>query len=66
MNAFIKRFHREEIGAVTVDWVVLTAGVIGLAIVAFAAIESVTDEPVVAAMQTLNSADAVSDPIALP
>ncbi len=34
MNAFklISRFSRDESGAVTVDWVVLTAAIVGLAI----------------------------------
>lgn len=31
----IKRFSRDEDGAVTVDWVVLTAAIVGLAVVAF-------------------------------
>lgn len=30
--ALLGRFRRSEAGAVTVDWVVLTAGVIGLAV----------------------------------
>ena len=34
----LKRFSRDEDGAVTVDWVVLTAAVVGLAAVAFGAI----------------------------
>lgn len=32
---FFKRFFKDESGAVTVDWVVLTAAVVGLAAVAF-------------------------------
>jgi len=31
----MKRFSRDEDGAVTVDWVVLTAAIVGLAVVAF-------------------------------
>ena len=34
----MKRFSRDEDGAVTVDWVVLTAAVVGLAAVAFTTI----------------------------
>jgi len=30
MIKFIKKFRKEEEGAVTVDWVVLTAAVVGL------------------------------------
>ena len=32
MFNFIKTFHAEEDGAVTVDWVVLTAAIVGLGI----------------------------------
>ena len=32
MIDFIKKFRKEEDGAVTVDWVVLTAAVVGLGI----------------------------------
>ena len=35
-------FRKDEAGAVTVDWVVLTAAVVGLAIAAYSAIESNT------------------------
>lgn len=40
MFNLIKRFHTEEDGAVTVDWVVLTAAVVGLAIASYTAIET--------------------------
>lgn len=36
MLTFLGKFHQNEDGAVTVDWVVLTALVVGLAIAAFA------------------------------
>lgn len=39
MINFIKNFRNDEDGAVTVDWVVLTAAVVGLAIAAFSAID---------------------------
>jgi len=39
MIKFIKNFRKDEDGAVTVDWVVLTAAVIGLAAVAYQQIE---------------------------
>lgn len=32
LSSFIKRFERDEKGAVTVDWVVLTAAIVGLGI----------------------------------
>ena len=40
MIKFIKNFRKDENGAVTVDWVVLTAAVVGLAVAAYTSIES--------------------------
>ncbi len=40
MIKFIKNFRKDEDGAVTVDWVVLTAAVVGLAVAAYASIET--------------------------
>ncbi len=40
MIKFIKNFRKDEDGAVTVDWVVLTAAVVGLAAVAYQQIET--------------------------
>ena len=40
MIKFIKTFRKDEDGAVTVDWVVLTAAVVGLAIAAYSTIET--------------------------
>jgi Flp pilus assembly pilin Flp len=40
----IKRFSRDEDGAVTVDWVVLTAAIVGLAVVAFTQIDTATND----------------------
>jgi Flp pilus assembly pilin Flp len=37
-----KKFNNEEDGAVTVDWVVLTAAVVGLGVAALAAIKGGT------------------------
>ncbi|MGX9351571.1 hypothetical protein ACS3QZ_10245 [Shimia sp. W99] len=42
MIKFIKNFRKDENGAVTVDWVVLTAAVVGLAVAAYTTIESNT------------------------
>jgi Flp pilus assembly pilin Flp len=39
MFKFIKNFRKDEAGAVTVDWVVLTAAVVGLAVAAYASNE---------------------------
>jgi hypothetical protein len=40
MIKFIKSFAKKDSGAVTVDWVVLTAAVVGLAVAAYNAIET--------------------------
>ena len=40
MMNFIKNFRRDEDGAVTVDWVVLTAAVVGLAVAAYNSIQT--------------------------
>lgn len=40
MIAHLRSFTSNEDGAVTVDWVVLTALVVGLAVAAFASIQS--------------------------
>jgi len=44
MMKFIKNFRKDEDGAVTVDWVVLTAAVVGLGVAAYAAIEGETTQ----------------------
>lgn len=38
MMKFIENFRNDEDGAVTVDWVVLTAAVVGLAVAAYTTI----------------------------
>lgn len=40
MQKFLNAFIADESGAVTVDWVVLTAAVVGLAIAAYGTIET--------------------------
>ncbi len=40
MIKFIKNFRKDENGAVTVDWVVLTAAVVALAGAAYTSIET--------------------------
>ncbi|MEP5730609.1 MAG: hypothetical protein ABJL67_14695 [Sulfitobacter sp.] len=44
MTKYIKSFIRSEDGAVTVDWVVLTAAVVSLAVVVIFAIQGSTDD----------------------
>jgi len=43
MTKFFQNFRKAEDGAVTVDWVVLTAAVVGLATVAYIGIETQTN-----------------------
>lgn len=40
MNTLFQSFFKDEDGAVTVDWVVLTAAVVGMAIMAYSTIET--------------------------
>ncbi len=40
MMKFLNTFRKDEDGAVTVDWVVLTAAVVGLAIAAYSTIQT--------------------------
>jgi Flp pilus assembly pilin Flp len=39
----IKRFHADESGAVTVDWVVLTAAIVGLGIAVLSTVKTGVD-----------------------
>ena len=39
MRNYLKTFRDEELGAVTVDWVVITAAVVGMSAISFWAIE---------------------------
>lgn len=43
MIRFFDRFAEDEAGAVTVDWVVLTAAVVGLGLSAYSATEDASD-----------------------
>ncbi|THD72945.1 hypothetical protein E7681_13570 [Thalassobius vesicularis] len=58
MIKFIKNFRKDENGAVTVDWVVLTAAVVGLGVAAFTAVETSTSGLTTEMTTALNSADA--------
>lgn len=60
MGKFFRRFSRDETGAVTVDWVVLTAALVGLAglvvlTVARAALDSSTGVGAHLENSTINS-----------
>ena len=39
LMTFVNRFQKDEDGAVTVDWVVLTAAIVGLGLIVMAAIK---------------------------
>lgn len=43
MIKFIKNFRKDEDGAVTVDWVVLTAAVVGLGVAGVATVSNGVD-----------------------
>jgi len=53
----MKRFSRDEDGAVTVDWVVLTAAIVGLAVVAFNSIETGTNAVIQGIVADLGTAN---------
>ncbi|MFV2053278.1 Flp family type IVb pilin [Aliiroseovarius sp. YM-037] len=44
MNKMFAKFLKDESGAVTVDWVILTAGIVGLAIAVAVPIGMTTSE----------------------
>ncbi|EAR52310.1 hypothetical protein OG2516_07532 [Oceanicola granulosus HTCC2516] len=43
MLKFINKFRRDEDGAVTVDWVVLTAAIVGLGIAVLSSVGGATE-----------------------
>lgn len=43
MIKFIKKFRKDEEGAVTVDWVVLTAAVVGLGVAGVSTVQGGVD-----------------------
>jgi Flp pilus assembly pilin Flp len=57
MLNFLKTFRKDEDGAVTVDWVVLTAAVVGLAIAAYTAIETNANDLITAAGDAVAAED---------
>ena len=60
MINFIQNFRADEDGAVTVDWVVLTAAVVGLGIAGVAAVKGGVDGLATDIETGLNSAEAAS------
>lgn len=59
MTKLFNSFLKDESGAVTVDWVVLTAGIIGLAIAAFGALNGTVTSLLDA---SVTAVDSVPDP----
>ena len=57
MLDFIKTFRADEDGAVTVDWVVLTAAIVGLGIAVLLAVRGGTVDMASDIGSTLSSAD---------
>lgn len=43
MKHMLKKFQNDEAGAITVDWVALTAAIVGLAVGVIAVISDATD-----------------------
>ncbi|SHL30306.1 Flp pilus assembly protein, pilin Flp [Roseovarius litoreus] len=60
MNKFIKQFLKEEDGAVTVDWVVLTAAVVGLGVAGVATVKGGVDGLAGSVSTELSGANVVS------
>jgi Flp pilus assembly pilin Flp len=61
MIDFIKNFHADEDGAVTVDWVVLTAAVVGLGIAAIATVQGGVEGLASSIASGVNDATIVGD-----
>ena len=61
MTKFFKRFLRTEDGAVTVEWVVLTAAIVGLAVTAYAGMNNASTS-LASNTDTSLSSMAVGDP----
>ena len=60
MLNFFKNFRKDENGAVTVDWVVLTAGIVGLGVAAYTTVESETSDLASAAGSRLATEDTLA------
>jgi Flp pilus assembly pilin Flp len=57
MHPIIQRFWRSEEGAVTVDWVVITAAVVGMSAISFFVIEDSADGLLTSASGAVTSED---------
>jgi Flp pilus assembly pilin Flp len=57
MKQFTKRFLKDENGAVTVDWVVLTAAVVGMSAISFFVIEDNSNSLIESAASAVGDQD---------
>ncbi len=57
MKNFVKAFCKNESGAITVDWVVITAAVVGMSAIGFATFENVSQDLIDAAAVAVASQD---------
>ena len=55
-----RNFRKDEDGAVTIDWVVITAGIIGLVIAIIPLVEAPVGTVTARTQTTLNAADATT------
>ncbi len=52
----VKNFHNDESGAVTVDWVVLTAAIVGLGLVVMSTVQTGLNDAASAIVSDLDAA----------
>ena len=58
MLNFFKNFRKDDSGAVTVDWVVLTAAIVAMAVAGYGGIKSSTETVAAAAASGIDTAAA--------
>ncbi len=64
MTALIKNFAKSESGAVTVDWVVLTAAIVGLGLAVMAVVSGGVEDLTGEIQESLVTQNANDDPFA--
>jgi Flp pilus assembly pilin Flp len=62
MTALIKKFVRSESGAVTVDWVVLTAAIVGLGLAVMAVVSTGVEDLAGETQEGLATLDPLTNP----
>lgn len=63
MLKFVEQFYKNETGAVSVEWVVITAAIVGLSISAGSIVETQTHQLAADIGATLNSWDVTAAPL---